>query len=194
MTIQRIRLTFLIALLGGLGVSGYFVYRYLNPPPAPAKPLDVSPAKNREAIAVPAVRFTDITEESGIRFQHYAGFSGRKLLPETMGAGVAFLDFDNDGFQDILFINSCPWPGHPHEGPMPTMALYRNKGDGTFEDVTEKMGLNIPLYGMGVTVGDYDNDDYPDIFITAIGKNRLFHNEKGKKFRELTDEAGVGGP
>jgi len=140
----------------------------------------------------PRVPFTDITEAAGIKFKHVNGAFGKKLLPETMGSGVAFLDFDNDGKQDLLFINSRPWPGDS-SGPVPTMALYRNKGDGTFEDVTEKMGLNVPLYGMGVTVGDFDNDGWVDIFVTAIGGCKLFRNDGGKRFVDVTAEAGVGG-
>jgi hypothetical protein len=150
-------------------------------------------------VAIPTVRFTDITEAAGIRFRHSNGAFGRKLLPETMGSGVAFLDYDHDGRQDLLLINSCPWPGHEDpQAPVPTMALYRNRSDGTFEDVTRAVGLDIPLYGMGVTVGDYDNDGWPDVFITAVGGNRLFHNESngkgGRRFVDVTREAGVGGP
>jgi hypothetical protein len=141
------------------------------------------------------VRFTDITKEAGIRFRHTNGACSQKLLPEIMGSGVAFLDYDNDGHQDLLFINSCAWPGQKaKQQPPPTLALYRNRGDGTFTDVTTDVGLNIVLYGMGVTVGDYDNDGWPDLFITGVGGNRLFHNEGGRRFVDLTREAGVGGP
>jgi hypothetical protein len=147
----------------------------------------------------PAVRFRDITQAAGIRFRHTSGATGKKLLPETMGSGVAFLDYDKDGRQDLLFINSCPWPDDEEkQQPTPTMALYRNKGDGTFEDVTKAVELDIPLFGMGVTVGDYDNDGWPDLFITAVGGNHLFHNEPcssgGRRFVDVTQEAGVGGP
>jgi hypothetical protein len=116
-----------------------------------------------------------------------------------MGAGVAFLDYDGDGKQDLLFVNSCYWPGHEEKGqPVPTMALYRNKGNGEFEDVTKEAGLDVTFYGMGVTVADYDNDGWPDVFITGVGGNHLFHNEPdgrgGRKFAEVTARAGVGGP
>jgi hypothetical protein len=154
-------------------------------PPSPPPVPEVPP---------PGVTFKDITGPAGIRFKHTNGSFGKKLLPETMGSGVAFLDFDNDGKQDILFVNSCYWPGHEDKGvPAPTLALYRNKGDGTFEDVTEKAGLNITMYGMGVAAGDYDNDGWIDVFITGVGGNRLFRNEKGR-FVEVTAQAGVGGP
>src|SRR5438132_268906 len=134
---------------------------------APPNPL-ISPAqlpRVNENIKIPPVRFTDITEKAGIRFRHCNGAFGKKLLPETMGSGVAFIDFDNDGFQDILFVNSCAWPGYEN-GERPTLALYRNKGNGVFEDVTRAAGLALSMYGMGVTVGDYDNDGWPDIFVT----------------------------
>jgi hypothetical protein len=154
-------------------------------------------------ITFPAVRFTDITAQSGIRFRHTNGSTGKKLLPETLGSGVAFLDFDNDGHQDLLFVNSCYWPGFEDKTkPAPTLALYRNKGDGTFEDVTKEAGLaELTFYGMGVTVGDYDNDGYVDVFITGVGGNHLLHN-KGKGpdgkwlgFEDVTADAGdVAGP
>lgn len=157
---------------------------------APLPRVDIQP---------PKVNFSDITDSAGIKFDHITGAYGKKLLPETMGGGVAFIDYDNDGQPDILFVNSCNWPGRESANPnMPTLALYRNKGDGTFEDVTKKVGLAVTMYGMGVTVGDYDNDGYPDIFVTGIGGNRLFRNvsdgKGGRRFLDVTAEAGVGGP
>jgi hypothetical protein len=148
------------------------------------------PLKN---VTLPRVTFTDITQKAGIRFRHVNGSFGKKLLPETMGAGVAFLDYDNDGHQDLLFINSCYWPGHEQKGPEPTPALYRNKGDGTFEDVTEKAGLKVTFYGMGVACGDYNNDGWADVFITGVGGNHLFRNDKGV-FHEATASMKVEGP
>jgi hypothetical protein len=141
------------------------------------------------------VRFTDVTKAAGIRFRHTNGAAGQKLLPETMGSGAAFLDYDNDGHQDLLLINSCAWPGHEDkQQPVPTLALYHNRGDGTFEEVTQAVGLDIVMYGMGITVGDYDNDGWPDLFITGVGGNRLFHNECGRRFVDVTRKAGVRGP
>jgi hypothetical protein len=157
---------------------------------------DVLPAMARqEARKPPSVRFVDITAKAGIHFVHTSGGFGKKLLPETMGSGVAFIDFDKDGHQDILFVNSCYWPGHEdHSKPAPTLALYRNKGDGTFEDVTHEVGLDITMYGMGVTVGDFDNDGWPDIFVTGLGGNRLFRNQDNSKggrcFVDVTAAAG----
>jgi hypothetical protein len=142
----------------------------------------------------PVARFTDVTREAGIGFTHINGAYGDKLLPEAMGGGVAFFDYDNDGAQDLLFINSTYWPGHaPDAKAPPTLALYHNDGHGHFTDATKASGLEVPCYGMGVAVGDYDNDGLVDIFVTAVGGNHLFHNQGQGKFREVTSEAGVAG-
>ena len=140
------------------------------------------------------VRFVDVTDASGIRFWHFNGAAGKKLLPETMGSGVAVIDFDRDDRPDLFFVNSRAWPGHPAPAARPTQALYRNRGDGTFEDVTQALGLDVELFGMGVAVADYDNDRWPDIFITAVGGNRLYRNRDGKRFEDVTAAAGIGGP
>ena len=143
---------------------------------------------------LPVAKFTDITREAGITFTHVNGAYGDKLLPETMGGGVAFFDYDNDDRPDLLFINSTYWPGHvPPSKPPPTMALYRNEGQGRFTDVTAGSGLDVSCYGMGVAVGDYDNDGRPDVFITGVGGSHLFHNQGQGKFREVTREAGLAG-
>ena len=184
-----------VVLLSGAGVGAYFLTRWLLHPASPqVGPPPVHQAQQRERLPVPAVRFTDITEKAGVRFRHVNGASGRKLLPETMGSGVAFLDYDGDGRQDLLFVNSCPWPGHKEEGDRPTLKLYRNKGNGEFEDVTKSAGLDVTLYGMGACVGDYDNDGRPDLFVSCVGRHRLFRNVDGKRFEDATDAAGVGGP
>ena len=119
-------------------------------------------------------RFTDVTAAAGIQFQHNSGAYGGKLLPETLGSGCAFLDYDADGWQDILLINGMDWPGHKHQRS--TLSLYRNNRNGTFTDVTKNAGLDIELYGMGVAVGDYNNDGLPDIFISCVGQSHLFRN------------------
>jgi enediyne biosynthesis protein E4 len=148
----------------------------------------------RPAAEIPMAGFTDITKEASITFVHHNGAYGEKLLPETMGGGVAFFDYDNDGNQDLLFINSADWPWHVSENAQPaTSALYHNDGHGHFTDVTRGSGLDISFYGMGVAIGDYDNDGLDDVYITAVGGNHLFHNDGGGKFHEVTAEAGVGG-
>lgn len=141
----------------------------------------------------PALPLVDVTKEAGIDFVHYSGARGEKLLPETMGGGVAFLDFDRDGDPDLLFSNGCDWPWTTDaRTPAPTLALYRNDGKGKFSNATAEAGLDISFYGMGLAVGDYDGDGWPDLFVSSVGKDRLFRNEEGK-FREVTDDAGVGG-
>ena len=160
-------------------------------------PPTVTPPKVRTANAdVPLVKFTDLTAKAGIKFVHTNGGFGKKLLPETLGGGCAFIDFDNDGKQDLLFVNSCSWPGFDFgDKAPPTMALYRNKGDGTFEDVTAAVGLDDTFYGMGVAVGDFDNDGWTDVFITGVGGNHLFRNvpddKGGRKFVDVTKAAGA---
>jgi len=149
--------------------------------------------RQRNTAEIPDIPFADVTRSAGIAFVHENGATGDKLLPETMGGGCAFLDYDGDGDQDILFVNSrrWPWDKRPRQKPA-TMALYRNDGTGRFDDVTARSGLDISLYGMGVAVGDYDNDGRTDVYISALGTNRLFHNTGGK-FVDVTETAGVGG-
>ena len=138
-----------------------------------------------------AIRFVDITHQAGINFVHYTGAFGKRFLPETMGAGCAFIDYDNDGNPDILLVNGSDFPGHKQRRA--TMRLYRNNGNGTFTDGTAKAGLDVEMYGMGVAVGDYDNDGWDDLYITGLGEARLFHNEHGH-FRDVTRSAGVNNP
>lgn len=137
----------------------------------------------------PSPVFVDATKEAGIRFVHENGAFGQKYLPETMGSGGAFLDVDNDGWQDILLINGKAWPGRPDARAV--MALYRNNQNGTFTDVTERAGLAVPLYGMGVAAADYDNDGRIDVYVTALDGNRLFRNLGGLKFADVTTTAKV---
>jgi len=147
------------------------------------------------AIVAPAqtVTFRDITAQAGIHFTHNNGAFGKKWLPETMGPGCAFIDYDNDGFPDILLVNGQDWPGHTKNGAT-TLKLYHNNHDGTFTDVTRKSGLGISLFGLGVAVGDYDNDGFDDIFISAVGQSHLFHNNGNGTFTDVTKSAGLWGP
>ena len=143
--------------------------------------------------AAPALpfRFTDITRSAGIDFHHNSGAYGGKLLPETLGSGCAFLDYDGDGWQDILLVNGMDWPGHKRSRS--TLRLYRNNRNGTFTDVTKAAGLDLEMYGMGVAVGDYNNDGFPDILITCVGQNRLFRNTAKGTFVDATQSSGLGG-
>jgi enediyne biosynthesis protein E4 len=149
-------------------------------------------AGNGGPAATSAVTFHDVTPSSGIRFVHNNGAFGKKFLPETLGPGVAFIDYDNDGWPDIFLVNGMDWPDHVQKHTTPK--LYRNNHDGTFTDVTHKAGLDVEIYGMGAAVGDYDNDGFDDLFITALGQNRLFHNNGNGTFTDVTQKAGLSGP
>jgi hypothetical protein len=162
----------------------------LKPASAPAKAVSnraVAPA----SIARPSgpIRFVDVTQSAGIHFRHNNGAYGKKYLPETMGSGVCAIDYDGDGWQDILFVNSMNWPEHKVSVSAP--ALYHNNHDGTFTDVTRASGLAKEMYGLGCAVGDFDNDGRDDLYITALGGNYLFHNLGGGRFADVTAKARV---
>jgi hypothetical protein len=141
------------------------------------------------SVATPGFRLVDVTSAAGIQFRHNSGAYGGKLLPETLGSGCAFLDFDADGWQDILLINGMDWPQHKRQRT--TLRLYRNNRDGTFSDVTHRAGLDVEMYGMGVAVGDYNNDGFPDILVTCVGQNRLFRNTGKGTFVDVTHSSGL---
>jgi hypothetical protein len=141
--------------------------------------------------ARPGFQLTDVTRAAGIAYTHNSGAYGKKYLPETMGPGCAFLDYDGDGWQDILIVDSMDWPGHKKRRS--TLRLYRNNRNGTFTDVTRAAGLDIEMYGLGVAVGDYNNDGWPDIFITCVGQSRLFQNTGKGTFVDVTARAGLMG-
>ena len=155
--------------------------------PAPATTAEAAPARPSGPI-----RFTDVTAQAGIHFRHNSGAFGKKYLPETMGSGVCVLDYDNDGWQDILFVNSMDWPEHATGKSLP--ALYHNNKDGTFTDVTRQAGLATEMYGLGCAAADYDNDGFEDIYITALDGNHLFRNLGNGKFVDVTGKAGVRDP
>jgi hypothetical protein len=139
----------------------------------------------------PSFLLKDVTQQAGINFRHNSGAYGGKLLPETLGSGCAFLDYDADGYADILLVNSMDWPGH--QRTRSTLKLYKNNRNGTFSDVTRAAGLDIELYGMGIAVADYNNDGFPDILITCVGQNRLFLNSGKGTFRDATKTSGLAG-
>ena len=184
-----------------LVVAGFVAYTVLKPKDEVIQAVntEVVAPEQREVPAeesVPESKFTDITAAAGIDFSHNNGATGDKLLPESMGNGVAFFDFDGDGDQDLLFTNGTWWPWDLEKKPElkpTTAALYRNDGKGAFEDVTAGSGLDVPFYAMGVAIGDVDNDGLPDVYQTAVGGNRLFRNLGNGKFADVTSEAGVGG-
>lgn len=146
------------------------------------------PERSAGGPAQATVVFTDVTQEAGIDFEHHNGRSGRKYLPETLGSGCAFFDYDNDGLPDIFLVNSKPWAGSA-EGV--TSKLYRNAGGGKFEDVTEAAGLGSAMYALGVAAADYDNDGFSDLYVTVLDGDRLFRNQGNGAFQDVTRSAGI---
>ncbi|MGE5155396.1 MAG: CRTAC1 family protein [Bdellovibrio bacteriovorus] len=194
----RIRRAFILSLvvLVILAVAGISLY-WLSHPPAQEGPVEAAkvevPSTSRPAPdRPPAVTFTDITESAGIGFVHVNGAYGERLMPETIGSGAAFLDYDRDGDQDLLLVNSQEWPGHETLDVPPTQALYANDGRGRFTDVTQGAGLALTFYGMGVAVGDTDGDGWADLYLTSLNGNRLLRN-LGGRFEDVTAAAGVAG-
>jgi hypothetical protein len=167
------RREFLVRCGAGLAASGYAADLRAQSPPAPGFAL------------------VDVTAASGLRFVHNSGAYGGKLLPETLGSGCAFIDYDADGWPDILLVNGMDWPGHKRQRS--TLRLYRNNRNGTFTDVTRAAGLDVELYGMGVAVGDVNNDGFPDVLITCVGQNRLFRNTGNGTFVDATRTSGLDG-
>jgi len=166
-------------LLGAAGLAGSAMF------------ADAMRAADPEKPSALPFRLTDVSNSAGIHFRHNSGAFGGKLLPETLGSGCAFLDYDGDGWQDILLINGMDWPGHHTQRR--TLQLYRNNRNGTFSDVTRAAGLDATeIYGMGVAVGDYNNDGFPDVLVTGVGQNRLLRNTGGK-FVDVTRNSGLNG-
>lgn len=194
---RALKISLVVILFSVAAVSG--VIFWMNRPPARQSVVvsHAPKAQKRQAkeVAFPSVTWTDVTSSAGIKFRHSTGGYGEKLLPETMGSGAAFFDYDNDGDQDLLLVNSSYWPWKRPAGAEkdpPTSALYQNDGKGNFTDVSKEAGLDLSCYGMGVAVGDYDSDGWLDVFISAVGKNYLFRNDQGK-FVDVSATAGVAG-
>ena len=164
----------------------YYSYRYHRHVPA-SRTQSTSESRRGEF----PVQFVDVTSSAGISFEHNSGAFGKKYLPETLGAGCAFFDYDNDGWPDILLVNSMDWAGHSRQRS--TMRLYRNNRNGSFTDVTHAARLDVEMYGIGVAVGDYDNDGYADLIVTCYGQSRLFHNNGNGTFSDATKSAGLEG-
>lgn len=186
-----------IAVFVLVGLIGLVAYFYLGRPQkeevSQVDPIKLPDRREMPTVKVPVAKWTDITEESRINFMHVSGALGEKLLPETMGSGCAFLDFDNDGDQDILLINACHWDKARAAAEPSTLKLFANDGKGVFSDATDQAGLgSVNVYGMGVACGDYDNDGRVDLFISCLGSDMLFHNEGGK-FIDVTQSSGVAG-
>ena len=186
----------LLVILGLLVLAGgWWAVRVLLQTPAsePGEAERIDPQSQLAQDTPPVVHFRDITAASGVNHRHRNGAYGDRLLPETMGGGVAFLDYDDDQQIDLLFVSGSRWPWREAEDPASSLVLYRGAGDGTFADVTHAAGLKQELYGMGVAVGDYDGDGLVDFFVTSLGPNRLFRNVDGEHFEDRSTEAGVTG-
>ncbi len=171
--------------LGAVGGAGGLLYKYYRP-----RSGGLTQASRVAAGEFP-VQLVNVAHQAGISFQHNSGAFGKKYLPETLGSGCAFFDYDNDGWLDILLINGMDWPDHYRRRT--TMKLYRNNRNGTFTDVTSEAGLDVEMYGIGVAVGDYDNDGFADLYVTCYGQNRLFRNNGNGTFSEATKNAGLEG-
>ena len=182
-------------MLLGVPVIGFLVYLNLKREDVQENEVEViAPDVRVEEESVPKLPLTDVTGQSGIEFKHETGGYGDKLLPETMGGGVVVFDYNNDGHQDILLLNSTDWPWRKGEpgAASTTSRLFAGDGKFHFEDVTAKAGLDVEIYAMGGAAADYDNDGDADLFVSAVGKNRMFRNDDGK-FVDVTDESGTSG-
>src|SRR6266567_1023342 len=187
---NRRHLTRLLMGAGAAGGAGALLYKLYPPTAFTRKAASIRSAEISTEGEFP-VQFSDVTRDAGISFQHNSGAFGKKYLPETLGAGCAFFDYDNDGWLDILLVNGADWPGHKQQRT--TMKLYRNNRNGTFMDATHVAGLDMEMYGIGVAVGDYDNDGFADLYVTCYVKNHLFHNNGNGTFSEVTQPAGLSG-
>jgi hypothetical protein len=191
----RMSLAVFVLLAAGAGVGWWLTRPKVAPVAGPATKTALPAARSGPQIEIPAIPFTEITQAAGIDFVHENGAEGEKLLPETMGGGGAFFDFDNDGDQDLLCVNSGIWPWAAQKpAQTPVSALYANDGAGRFTNVTAGSGIDVAMYGNGVACGDVDNDGDVDLFISCLGPNHLFLNEGQGHFRDVTATAQVAGP
>jgi enediyne biosynthesis protein E4 len=187
------RSLWVIAGLLFVGAAGYWLVQR-KPESASFSEARTAPpqAQQHAPVPVPPARFTDVTAAWGIDFVHHNGATGEKLLPETMGGGVAVIDVDNDGRPDLVFVDSGRWPWSDTAPTGPTLRLYRNEGGGHFRDATAGSGLeHVHLYGMGIAVGDFDNDGLDDLVVTGVGDLRLLRNLGGGKFADISAQAGI---
>ncbi len=191
-------LTISLAVIAGLAVivgGGLAIAYFLAAEVAEERATEIAlpSVRNVQQVALPAIPLADITQSAGLDWKHESGMQGEKLLPETMGGGVAVFDYDRDGDLDLLFVGgkSWDWSTQPTSNPR-SLCLFENDGKANFRDVTQAVGLDVPLYGMGPVVGDFDNDGWDDLFVTTVGSDRLFKNEAGK-FVDVSSAAGVAG-
>ncbi|MFK8112688.1 MAG: CRTAC1 family protein [Rubripirellula sp.] len=192
---SALRASLIVLMLMGLPVIGFLIYLNLQKTKEQQQEYDVNVPTVRESNeqVMPALPMAEVAEESGIDFVHESGRDGDRLLPETMGSGVAVLDFNGDDHLDLLFVNSSRWPWDPKAADRKTPCkLFAGDGKFNFADVSKEAGLDFTMYGMGSAVGDFDNDGDSDVFISAVGTNKLLRNDGGK-FVDITESAGVGG-
>lgn len=177
--------------------AGLYAIKNLKPEAIDESPIKTPLAKIRKAlkpkVSPPVAQFVNIAESAGLTFVQTNGAQGNKYFPESMGTGVAWLDWDNDLDPDLVFVNATRWDDDSDSGEIGYLSAFENDGRGNFSDVTASLGLKVSLYGSGIAVGDYDGDGFTDIYITAIGTNRLFKNVEGRYFKDVTDAMGVAG-
>ncbi len=186
-------LPFLLGVVVFISAVFWLRHRREARPAAPISSATGAPAplSSQPGAASGPLRFVDVTQAAGIDFTHNSGAYGKKYLPETLGSGVAFIDYNHSGYQSVLLLDGQDWPGHPTRLHGQTMRLYRNNGNGTFTDVTRQAGLAAPMYGMGAAVGDYLNNGNQDLFVTGLDGNHLFRNNGNGTFTDVTRQAGL---
>lgn len=187
----------LFVVLSGL-ISVLFWWLARPPTERPSEESVVPPVpaiSGTRVVSTPFLAFTDVSRSHGVDFVHQAGAYGLKLLPETMGGGAAFADFDLDGDSDLVLVNGDHWPWHEYAdtASRPTHKLFLNQGDGRFVDSTEGSGLDVSFYGTAPVVGDFDGDRLPDLFVASVGEDHLFRNLGDGRFEDVSHHAGVAG-